>query len=152
MAGFLNVGEMGSLALHELVELAKLKIQDPDARMTIQEIAARLEASGNTLQKVTRRLIAMGLIEGTRGAGGGVRLAVEPQDVTLLEVLEGLEGKVKSNGCLFSKRVCNDCSKCMFRILTENMETQVREYFTTTTLLDLLAQNETDTRTFWEKG
>lgn len=137
MAGLLNVGEMGALALHVLVELAVLREQDPEARRTAQEIAEKLHASVHTLQKVTRRLIMMGLIEGARGVNGGLRLAGDQRGVTMLEVIEGVEGKTCANGCMFAKRVCPANCDCVFEGMTGKMEKMVREYFATTTLADL---------------
>lgn len=141
MAGLLHVGEMGALALHELVELASLRNADPEARLTVQEIAGKLCASVHTLQKVTRRLIALGFVDGTRGAKGGLKLAVEPEAVSMLQVVEGVEGKLQSNGCMFAKRVCPEGRPCVFGGLTEEMEQKVRDYFTQTTLADLRDQS-----------
>lgn len=137
MAGLLNVGEMGALALHVLVELAVLRESEPEGRLTVQEIAAKLNASPHTLQKVARRLIMMQLVEGTRGANGGLRLAVDPLQVNMLQIVEGVEGRMCSNSCLFAKRVCPVDGKCVFDGLTGKMERKVRDYFTNTTLADL---------------
>ena len=137
MAGLLNVGEMGALGLHVLVKLAVLREQDPDGRFTAQEMADSLHASVHTLQKVTRRLVMMGLLEGTRGANGGLRLAVEPGDVTMLQVIEGIEGRVCANGCMFAKRVCPQDGRCVFENLTQQMERRVRDYLSETTVAEL---------------
>lgn len=140
MAGLLTVGEMGALALHEMVELAILREKDPEARLTIQEIAEKLQASVHTLQKVTRRLIALEMIDGTRGAKGGLKLVANPDTTTMLEIMEGVDKKIRSNGCLFAHRVCpSDCA-CVFRGLTDGMERKIREYFTKTTLANLRDQ------------
>ncbi len=85
MAGMLNVGEMEALALHLLVELSVLREEDADRRVTVQELARKLHASIHTLQKVARRLIMLELVEGTRGAKGGLRLAAEPEAATAPE-------------------------------------------------------------------
>ena len=137
MAGLLNVGEMGALALHVLVELTVLRDDNPEGRMTVQDIADKLHASVHTLQKVARRLIMLGMIEGTRGANGGLRLIAEPNQVDMLQVVEGIEGRFSSNGCLFAKKVCPADCKCVFDGLTGIMERKAREYFTGTTLADL---------------
>lgn len=137
MAGLLNVGEMGALALHVLVELAVLKENAPEERMTVHDIAAKLQASVHTLQKVTRRLIMMGMVDGTRGANGGLKLAEDAANVTMLQVLEGIEGRICSNGCMFANKVCPSGERCVFEDLTGIMERKVREYFTGTTLADL---------------
>lgn len=137
MAGLLNVGEMGSLALHVMVELADAKEKDEAARLTAQELAERLRASVHTLQKVIRRLVLGSLLEGARGAHGGVRLAEGAEAAPLLEVLECVEGPIRANGCLFAKRVCPKDAPCRFHLLTEEMEACILGHFTRTTIADL---------------
>lgn len=136
MAGLLNISEMGALALHVSVELTLLREADPEVRLTVQEIADKLHASVHTLQKVTRRLVAIGLLEGTRGANGGLRLQADPGEVTMLQIIEGIEGPLCSNGCMFAKRVCPE-GACRFSGLTGDLERKVRDYFTSTTLADM---------------
>ncbi len=137
MAGLINVGEMGSLALHLLLELAVLRGENAEGRATVRELAEKLHASPHTLQKVAGRLIMLELVDGTRGAKGGLRLAAAPEDVTMLRVIEGMEGRICANGCMFAKRVCPPEGKCVFGALTGRMERTVREYFENTTLADL---------------
>lgn len=133
MAGLLNISEMGALGLHVALELAGMREEDPTARLTVQEIADKLHASVHTLQKVTRRMIAMGLVEGTRGANGGLRLAEDPEKITMLQIIEGIEGPLCSNKCMFARRVCPD-GVCHFPGVTYEMETKVREYFSSMTI------------------
>ncbi|MCC8180977.1 MAG: Rrf2 family transcriptional regulator [Planctomycetes bacterium] len=137
MAGLLNIGEMGALALHVLAELAALKQADADARMTAQEIAEKLHASVHTLQKVTRRLIMEGLVEGTRGANGGLQLGADADSINLLRIVETVEGKAQGHGCLFNKKVCSPGAPCAFGRLTRDLENSVRTYLSETTLADL---------------
>lgn len=142
MAGLLNVGEMGALALHVLVELTIVRKKDADARMTVQELAAALKASVHTLQKVARRLVVVGLAEGTRGAGGGLRLAADPEGASMLDILESVEGKIRGNRCLFANRVCSEDKRCLLDDITGTMEQMVRDRFAQTTLADLAAAAE----------
>lgn len=141
MSGLLNVGEMGALALHIMADLATLRKEDPDARRTAQQLAAGLAASVYTLQKVMRRLVMAKFLEGTRGVNGGVRLAVDADTISLLDVLECVEGTMETNGCLFLKRVCPEGAHCRFHSVTETMERQVRDYFTRTRIADLCADS-----------
>lgn len=137
MAGLLNVGEMGALALHVMVELAIVKGQDSEARRTAHELAEELHASVHTLQKVVRRLVLAGLVEGTRGANGGLRLTGDAASVSMLTVLESVEGPIRPNGCLFAKRVCPEGGQCRFHCVTSGMERSIKDYFTKTTIADL---------------
>ncbi|MCU0616561.1 MAG: Rrf2 family transcriptional regulator [Gemmatimonadaceae bacterium] len=55
-----------------------------DARSsTVREIADHMGMSADHLTKVVQRLAALGLVETTRGVGGGVRLVREPDDIPL---------------------------------------------------------------------
>ena len=137
MSGLLNVSEMGALALHIMVELALLREEDPAARRTAQELALGLNASVHTLQKVIRRLVLADLLDGVRGANGGVKLAGDPADATMLRIIETVEGPVRANGCLFAKRVCLEGKHCRFHTVTGVMEQNIREYFNKTTIADL---------------
>ncbi len=137
MSGLLNVGEMGALALHVMVDLAVVKSDDAAARRTAQELARGLDASVHTLQKVIRRLVLAGLLDGQRGANGGVRLVGDGSDVTMLQVIECVEGPVRANGCLFAKRVCAGEIACRFHAVTGVLEKGIRDYFGKTTIADL---------------
>lgn len=137
MAKLLAIGEMGALALHVLTDLATLRAEDPEGRRNVRDIAEKLGASVHTLQKVARRLVVLGWVEGARGVGGGLRLLADPERLTLLNVVEGLDGPVCAHGCLFDKRVCPAGARCAFAGLTESLERQVLDYFRGTTLADL---------------
>ncbi len=138
MAGLVHMGEMGAIALHVMAELVGLNETDPDARLTGMELATRLHASVHTVQKVIRRLTLAGLLEGTRGANGGVRLADATKRVSLLEVLEGTEGPARTNGCLFAKRVCPTGAPCRFQSLTAGLEEHILTYLRKTTVTDIV--------------
>lgn len=147
MGGLLNVGEMGALALHVMVELALVRREEEekedgeskkgrDSRRTAQELALGLDASVHTLQKVIRRLVLAGLLDGVRGANGGVKLTDEGAAASMLRVIESVEGPVRANGCLFAKRVCLEGKQCRFHAVTGVMEKSIRDYFSKTTIND----------------
>lgn len=139
MAGLLNIGEMGALALHVLVELTILAEENPEGKRTVQEMAEKLHASVHTLQKVARRLVMLGIVEGTRGVKGGLRLVGDPRKISMLRVIEGVEGKICCNGCMFAKRVCPK-GACAFEGITGVLEKNLRTFFATTSLADLAAK------------
>ncbi|WP_340149182.1 Rrf2 family transcriptional regulator [uncultured Sneathiella sp.] len=59
---------------------------------TADEIARELKVSHNHLTKVIRDLAKTGILATQRGSGGGFRLARAPHQITLGEVVRGLEG------------------------------------------------------------
>ena len=64
----------------------------PDGRATIAEIAESFGISENHLTKVVHFLGKESLLVNTRGRGGGLRLAVPPEQVNVGEVVRKTEG------------------------------------------------------------
>lgn len=52
-----------------------------------------------TAQKLVSRLSAAGLLESSRGTGGGVRLSRPPATITLADVVEAVEGPIAMTAC-----------------------------------------------------
>lgn len=64
------------------------------------------------LPKIISQLSIAGILKTSRGAHGGIRLAREPQNITLLEVIEAIDGPIQLNICLRREGVClfeNNC-------------------------------------------
>ncbi|MDQ2879598.1 MAG: SUF system Fe-S cluster assembly regulator [Pseudomonadota bacterium] len=53
-----------------------------------------------TVQKLVSRLSAAGLIESTRGTGGGFRLARPPATISLADIVEAVEGPIAMTACV----------------------------------------------------
>ncbi len=71
-------------------------------KITVGEISRAYEISTNHLLKVVQRLAALGYVETLRGKGGGVRLARQPSQVRLGEVVRQMEPELGVVGCLRS--------------------------------------------------
>lgn len=64
------------------------------------------------LAKVIQALARAGLVRSSRGVHGGATLARDPQDVSIKEVIEAIEGPVALNLCLLGKGACPRQSAC----------------------------------------
>lgn len=78
-----------------------------EAGSTIQEIAEHYAISRNHLMKVVQQLGQLGYVETTRGRGGGLRLAVEPADLRLGELVRHTEEDMELVECF--DRENNQC-------------------------------------------
>ena len=132
MATMLRVSEAAALALHAAVLLAV----NEGRTVSTAEIAEVFNASDAHLSKVLQRLHKVGLVASTRGPKGGFRLARPPEEITLLDVYEAIEGELADAGCLFTPPAC-DGSACILGDLLVKVNLQVREYMTATRLSDL---------------
>ena len=65
----------------------------PNGRtMQVREIAAMTSLSHGYLEQLLSQLRKAGLINSVRGAFGGYRLSRLPHEITVLEIIESLEG------------------------------------------------------------
>ena len=74
----------------------------------IEQIAHAERLSPTFMAKVFQSLARAGVIKTKRGRGGGVELAKPPEEITLLEVIEAMEGPVLNRFCLLDHTA--DCS------------------------------------------
>ncbi|RKJ45379.1 Rrf2 family transcriptional regulator, partial [Butyricicoccus sp. 1XD8-22] len=72
---------------YSLRVLLYLGIKGNEQLSTIQEIADNYNISKNHLMKVTYELGQLGYIETIRGRGGGIRLAMNPNDINIGQVV-----------------------------------------------------------------
>jgi len=57
-------------------------------------------------------LIKKGIVSSQRGVGGGFLLARDPQDISILDLLEAQEGPLSLNHCLTDENACNRDAYC----------------------------------------
>ena len=115
-----------------------------DMQSTTAEIAKIFEVSKHHLAKVHQRLTKAGLIISHRGPGGGVELAKDAAEITLLDVYEAMEGRFICSPCLFGKAVCPR-ARCVLSGLLPSLARQVRDYFADTTLAELVEKSNRET-------
>ena len=75
-------------------------------------LARATDVPQSFLSKVLQQLVQAGLIYSQRGAGGGFRLAVSAGKVSLLDVVEAIEGPTRLNACLEPGPSCTRKSWC----------------------------------------
>ncbi|MGY0560857.1 MULTISPECIES: SUF system Fe-S cluster assembly regulator [unclassified Luteimonas] len=87
----------------------------PETVLSAAELAERAGLETPTVSKVLKPLAQAGLVEGFRGAHGGYRLARAPRDISLLEIVEAMEGPIAMTECSLEEHVCGIASQCGVR-------------------------------------
>jgi len=133
MKGIVKLTEASNLGVHAAGYLAARYGEGP---CSAGHVAQALRVSASHLSKVLQTLAARGLLDSTRGARGGSSLARGPSEITLLEVIEALQGPFESAGCLLGKPVCAR-GACLFAGLERELIETIERHLAPLTLEDL---------------
>lgn len=91
-----NISSKADYGMIVLLELAR---NYGGGRVSLTELAARKGLSASYLTQIIQPLITAGLIESKEGKTGGYRLLTPPETVTVLDIIETLEGPANIVKC-----------------------------------------------------
>ena len=112
-------------ALRAMLYLARLETNE---RAATSKIAEEQEIPPSFLAKIISQLSIAGLIHTSRGAHGGVSLARKPSEVSLLEVVEAIDGPISLNECVHDPGICSFGDNCpIHEVWCEAKEELVRK-------------------------
>lgn len=104
----MQITRQADYAVRAIMYLAKLA---PGEKAATSQIAEEQEIPLSFLAKIIAQLSVAGLLQTMRGARGGVTLARPPKEITLLEVVEAIDGPILLNECVNGGHDCpiKDC-------------------------------------------
>lgn len=128
MSKIVTLSEAASIALHGIILVAQ-----SDKLINVVQIAETTTSSKHHVAKVFQRLVKEKFINSHRGPSGGFSLNKKPEDISLLEIYEAIEGKIEYNDCAVDKDVCQ-FDKCILNNITREMTIKYRDYLESQTL------------------
>ncbi|MEM6458896.1 MAG: Rrf2 family transcriptional regulator [Planctomycetota bacterium] len=129
---------------YAIVALAHLLRQqrDHDRPVSARVIAEAYHLPLPLLMNILKELAQARLVTSTRGATGGYRLAVEPGRVSLLEIVNAMEGPVKLTPCCDGLPILNQgcelSQDCPIQPTIQRVHERMIAFFKTVTLEELL--------------
>ena len=88
---------------------------DPAAVLSASELSERAGLEVPTVAKLLKPLAQAGLVEGFRGANGGYKLARDAADISLVEIVEAMEGPLGMTECSVHAGQCGIEDSCGVR-------------------------------------
>lgn len=104
-----------------------------------QEIAAATQVPAAYLSKVLQSLAKAEIVRSQRGIGGGVSLAVDPQQLTILEVVNAVEPLQRITTCPLDLK-SHGTNLCPLHRRLDNAMASVESAFAETTLAEVLGE------------
>ncbi|MER2030511.1 MAG: Rrf2 family transcriptional regulator [Solibacillus sp.] len=128
---------------YSLRTLMYLGVRGRENLVTIQEIADAYQISKNHLMKVTHDLGKHGYIETIRGRGGGIRLAVEPEQINIGEVVRKTEDDFHLVECFNPEgNLCKISPECRLKFALQEALKAYLAVLDTYTLADVLVSKD----------
>jgi Rrf2 family protein len=111
--------------------------------VSAREIAERRGIPPRFLEQIFVSLRRAELVNAVRGAKGGFILSRDPDKITVLDVVEALEGPLASSLCDQSREEsCGKSATCAAAPVWARASKALREVFSTTTLASLAGTQE----------
>jgi Rrf2 family protein len=110
----MQITRQADYALRAMLYLAN---HDPTKNAATSDIARIQHIPSSFLAKIISQLSIAGLIKTFRGASGGVAMARTPDKISLLEVVEAIDGPIALNECTGNVAACSFGDDCPLRPL-----------------------------------
>ena len=122
MANPFQLSEASTIAIHSMILIA-----NSGSPVNANQIAERSGTSRHHVSKVLQQLSKNGLIRSYRGPAGGFLLNEKPEKISLLEVFESIEGKIRDPECPLEDKIC-PYDKCFLNGIISRMTKDFRKY------------------------
>lgn len=132
------ISTRGRYALRVMLDLAE---HQDGTYIPLKDIAARQEISKKYLEIIVKDMVKGGLLVGASGKGGGYKLCREPEDYTVGEVLDLMEGSLATVACLAKDaEECPRVDSCQTIPMWTEFDNMVHDFFYSKKLTDLINQ------------
>ena len=117
----LEVTRKSDLAVRSLQALATSseRVKGPD-------LAAIIGSTSGFVSQVLTPLVRAGWVRSDPGPSGGYSLIADLDDVSVLAVIETIEGPTDSDRCVLADRPCNETGTCALHVPWQRARTQLR--------------------------
>ena len=107
---------------------------------TADTISAKARVPRRVLARVLAKLSRAGLVASQGGRGGGSRLARPPEEITLGDAVEALEGPFEVTRCIMEDRLCVEGPPCAMHEAWEEGQETILDYLEAQTLSEFVSQ------------
>ncbi len=133
----LKMSTKGRYGLRALIELAILN-EKYKKNIALKEIAKNQKISLKYLETLFIILKSAGIVKSQRGVFGGYFIANTPESISVLSVIEAIEGPVALVDCCIQGSACDNMSQCKTIPFWKKINQQLVDTLKTTSLRDLM--------------
>jgi Rrf2 family protein len=136
----MQITRQADYAVRAVLYLSKL---GPDQRAATSQIAEEQRIPPSFLAKIVSQLSVAGLLQTSRGARGGVSLAKSPEIISLLDVVEAIDGPILLNDCVSGNGNCIFDDDCLMKQVWCDAQAELVNRLKSTTFDQFVSESET---------
>lgn len=119
--------------------VAELAARAGTGRLLLDDLVAGTGLPRDFVAKVFQKLVHADVLLSAKGRGGGFSLARPAHEITLMHIVEAVEGPQAYDRCVVGFERCNDNMPCAQHDLYKPIRQRIKDYLNTTTAADLAA-------------
>lgn len=128
----------GRYAVTAMLDLA---LRESESPTTLAEISERQGISLSYLEQLFARLRRAGLVNSTRGPGGGYRLGRATDEISVADVIGAVNETVDATRC-GGKQNCQGEARCLTHDLWEELSSEIAGFLDQISLASLVARHQ----------
>jgi Rrf2 family protein len=128
----LEISQAIEYGIRGIIHMAQI---GPDRPVLVKEIAKAENISPTFLHKIFQRLVQSRILNSRRGVG--YTFAVHPSSITLLDLIEAIEGPISLRRCLLDKDYCERVEHCALAGFWTELQEELISKLGSTTVQDL---------------
>ncbi len=109
-----------------------------DGLLSVRTAAERVNVPYSFARSIQHGLAQAGIIESLRGVRGGMRLKVAPDQITILQIVEAVQGPLVVNACSATDGDCTRMDTCCYHPIWVGAQELLASYLSSVTLDDVV--------------
>lgn len=118
--------------------LLHMASEDDAGAFTAEELAAAAETSTDFMHKIMRALRDAGIVSSKPGPSGGFQLERDPHELSVLEIVNAIQGPFRVNPCVIGFDICDRSRDCPLRPTWLKVQKDLEEGLGETTLGEII--------------
>lgn len=120
------------------LRMLSMLVSGEDGLLSVRTAAEQVDVPYSFARSIQHGLVQAGIVESLRGVHGGMRLKVDPSEVTIRQIVEAVQGPLVMNDCTAEDGVCPRMDGCCYHSIWMGAQALMHSYLDSITLDDVV--------------
>lgn len=130
----LRITNSSEYAIRAIVFMAK----NPEVSYSATELYSQIDAPLKFLAKILQKMTRKKILKSQRGVKGGFKLAIPLENLTLVDIIEAVDGPIALNKCLLYNYECNREVLCPIHPIWVEAQERLKESLSKKTIAEII--------------